>query len=205
MNRPHGLAPPGLHTAPSILGRAGSAGRRAPGESEEECERLTEAARLGDQRAFTAIVERYWNTLTTYLLRLTNDPEAARDLAQETFVQAFRAIGDTSPGLQVRSWLYRIATNLSYNHLKRRQRFVWLPLRVLERQPVRDDTASIEESVLIHSALSRLRPDDRVVLLLCGGEGLTYSEAAAVLGSSREAVRKRFVRAAERFRRVYGE
>jgi RNA polymerase sigma-70 factor (ECF subfamily) len=150
-------------------------------------------------------VERYQQPLGGYLQHLVGDVDAALDLTQDTFVRAYRAIGATPPGLLVRPWLYRIATNLAHDHLRRRRRFAWLPLRVVDHFIGGHRMDAIEDRTLVRQALARLQPDERAVLLLCGLERLTYAEAAAALGGSAEAVRKRFSRAKARFRAAYGE
>ena len=165
---------------------------------------LVERARAGDHAAFAALVVRYQQPLGGYLARLTGDPDVAADLVQETFLRAYRALGATRPGLLVRPWLYRIATHLAYDYLRRRRRLAWVPLEAAAEHAVGDLVAELAEHVLVREALGRLRPAERAVLLLCGLEGLSYAEAALALGSSSpEAVRKRFGRAKEHFRLVY--
>lgn len=166
---------------------------------------LVARAQAGDPAAFAALVERYQQPLGGYLQHLVGDVDAALDLAQDTFVRAYRAIGATPPGLLVRPWLYRIATNLAHDHLRRRRRFTWLPLHIVDRFVGGQPMDAIEERALVRQALGRLQPEERAVLLLCGLERLTYAEAAAALGGSAEAVRKRFGRAKARFRAAYGE
>ncbi len=177
------------------MGRWVSEGR-ADGE-------LAEEARAGDHTAFAALVTRYQQAIGGYLFRLTGDREVAFDLAQETFVRAYRALGHTRPGLQFKPWLYRIATNLAYDHLRRRRRIAWVSLHGIDRVVHADPPGSVEERDLVQQTLAHLRPDERAVLLLCGLEELSYPEAAAMLGGSAEAIRKRFTRAKEHFRRVY--
>ena len=173
----------------------------------DECDEaaLVDRARSGNQAAFAALVERYQQPIGSYLARLLGDSEEALDLTQETFLRAYRAIGRTSPELFVRPWLYRIATNLARDHLRRRRRFAWLPLRAIEGRPGGRNMYGIEEGDPVHRAVLRLSSDERAALLLCGLEELSYAEAAVVLGGSAEAVRKRFRRAKERFRGIYAE
>lgn len=174
-----------------------------PSRRDREELELVERARQGDRGAFAALVERYWQALARYLVHLTGDPETALDLTQDTFVRAYRSIRSTRPGLAVRAWLYRIATNLAYDHLRRR-RIAWLPLRQAERQTVASGV-DVEERELVGQALARLSEIDRAVLLLCGVEQRPYLEVAAILGTSPEAARKQFARAKARFRVVYAE
>lgn len=168
---------------------------------DEAC--LVEHARRGDRSAFGVLVERHQHAVVAYIHHLTGHRETALDLAQETFVRALRAIGDRPPELTVRGWLYRIATNLAYDHFRRQRRFAWVPLYMVDHWTSTDDTGAVEERELVRRVLQRLKPDERVVLLLCGLERLTYEEAAALLGGTAEAIRKRFARAKARFRLTY--
>jgi RNA polymerase sigma-70 factor (ECF subfamily) len=151
------------------------------------------------------LVERYQQPIGGYLARMLNDPEEALDLTQETFVRAYQSIGQTGSVLLVRPWLFRIATNLARDYLRRHRRFAWLPLRVIEDRSGDNNTSSVEEREPVHRTLQCMSPDDRAVLLLCGLEDLSYGEASVVLGGSPEAVRKRFQRAKDRFRGIYDE
>lgn len=155
--------------------------------------------------AFACLVERHQQALSSYLLHLTGDHEVALDLTQDAFIRAYRALRQTKPGLLFKPWLYRIATNLAYDYLRRQSRFRWVPLGVVDWQSSADPVAGAGERDLVQRTLARLRPDERAVLLLCGLEGVSYPEAAAILGGNPEAIRKRFARAKERFRQIYAE
>ena len=67
--------------------------------------------RTGQTDAFGHIVERYQLPIVRYLTRLTGNIETARDLAQDTFLQAYKSILKTKSELSLKAWLYRIATN----------------------------------------------------------------------------------------------
>lgn len=166
---------------------------------------LVAQAREGDRAAFAQLVERYQQPLGSYLWRLTRDRELALDLTQDTFLRAYRGIGATSPGLQVRAWLFRIATNLAYDHFRRLRRFKRLPIGRFERRAGPDESVSVEDRDLVERGLARLDPRDRAVLLLCAVEQLSYREVAAIFGCSPDAARKQFTRAKERFRLAYAE
>jgi RNA polymerase sigma-70 factor, ECF subfamily len=166
---------------------------------------LVERARAGDRAAFAVLVAQYQQALGSYLAHLTGDHEVARDLAQETFLRAYRALGSTRPGLRLRPWLYKIATNLAYDHLRRRGRIAWVPLSLAEPHTGAEHGSRFEEQEIVRQAMARLGGRDRAVLLLCGLEGLSYAEAGPALGCSPDAVRKQFSRAKERFRQAYAD
>jgi RNA polymerase sigma-70 factor (ECF subfamily) len=117
-------------------------------------------------------------------------------------VRAYTALGNTRPGLALRPWLFRIATNLAYDDLRRKRRIAWLPLGVVDNR-AQADVPPIEEQEVVRLALQRLRPEEQVVLVLCGVEDHSYAEAAATLDTTPDAVRKRVARAKSRFRAAY--
>jgi RNA polymerase sigma-70 factor (ECF subfamily) len=166
---------------------------------------LAQLARGGDRAAFAALVARYQRRLCHYLNGLVGDQEVARDLTQEAFMRAYRAIGATDAQLHFRAWLFRIASNLACDLIRRRSVVSYRPLAEAEGLEAKAVEAPIEERELVERVLRRLHPDERAVLLLCGAEGLSYAEAAVVLGIRVDAVRKRFVRAKTRFRSLYDE
>ena len=170
----------------------------------EEEARLVERAQAGDRDAFTLLVERYQQRLGGYLFHLLGERDLALDLTQDTFVRAYTALPATRPSLAVRPWLFRIATNLAYDVLRRRRRIAWVPLSLAENR-ARDESAPLEEQELVRLALQRLRPADQVVLVLCGIEDQSYAEAASALETTPDAVRKRLSRAKAQFRAAYAQ
>lgn len=165
---------------------------------------LIERAQRGDRDAFAALVDRYQQRVGGYLFHLLGDRDLALDLTQDTFVRAYTALGATRPGLLLRPWLFRIATNLAYDVLRRRRRIAWVPLSAAESRDLHEGS-SVEERELVGLALRRLRPEDQVVLVLCGIEDQSYAEVAATLDTTPDAVRKRLSRAKDHFRAAYAE
>jgi RNA polymerase sigma-70 factor (ECF subfamily) len=174
-------------------------------EGDEAEAELVERARGGDREAFAMLVAHHQQPLGGYLFHLLGDRELALDLTQDTFVRAYTALSATRPGLAIRAWLFRIATNLAYDVLRRRRRIAWLPLAVVETRIASQDAAPTEEQELVRLALGSLRPEEQVVLVLCTIEQHTLGQVAATLSTSPDAVRKRLSRAKERFRQAYAE
>ncbi|MFL6228268.1 MAG: sigma-70 family RNA polymerase sigma factor, partial [Pyrinomonadaceae bacterium] len=83
---------------------------------------LLESARVGDEAAFAELVRRYRNQITNYVYRLTNDYDAAVDLAQETFLRVYRAADRYQATYAFSTYIYRIATNLAISELRKRKR-----------------------------------------------------------------------------------
>jgi RNA polymerase sigma-70 factor, ECF subfamily len=147
----------------------------------------------------------YHAPVLAYLTRLVDDRPTAEDLAQETFLKVLRAWGSGVPIANVSAWLYRIATNTAYDHLRRRRCLRFLPLR--ESLPTPSGAHSMEsrlnEQEPVQRALARLPAQYRELLLLRDSAGHSTEEIASALGCSPNAVRLRLFRARERFRQVY--
>src|SRR5262245_40595679 len=108
--------------------------------------------------------------LLAYLARLVDDREAAEDLCQETFLKALRNWARHDPAASPVAWLYRIATNTAYDHMRRRRRAAYAPL--IEVDALTGAIGSgIDERESVRRALAELPARYRVPLLLhtCAG------------------------------------
>jgi RNA polymerase sigma-70 factor (ECF subfamily) len=143
-----------------------------------------------------ALFREHGADVLAYALRRT-DPDTAQDVVAEVFAIAWRRINrvpDTEPVL----WLYAVARRVLANQRRaagRRQALV----AVLRPLAVRQTGEGDGDSPLV-AALARLRPDDRELLMLTAWEGLDATQAAAVLGCSRQALDTRLHRARARLR-----
>ena len=167
--------------------------------------RIIQLVRAGNKDAFAQIVERYQAPIFRYLYRLTGDFEMAQDLAQDTFLQAYKSILRTNTELSLKAWLYRIATN-NVLRQQRRQRFLrFFPFRDhgRRRRTPADREEDLTERLAIQEALLEVPERERACLVLHFVEGLKYREIAEAMGISEEAVRKRVARGKEMFRRLY--
>lgn len=90
--------------------------------TQPEVARLVEAARAGDQAAFGTLVKAYQDRIYGYLSRMLSDPTEAEDVAQETFVRAYRSLGRFRGASSFHTWLYRIASNLAIDVARKRKR-----------------------------------------------------------------------------------
>lgn len=173
---------------------------------------LVESARAGDHVAFEAIFSRYQQQIFNYILRIMGDSEEAYDLTQDTFVRAYLALPKTSPDLNLTPWLFRIATNLCRDRLRRRKVIRWQPLEGVLGVFQWEDTSSYtpereairnEQADAVHKVLQRLSPDHRLCLVLKEYQGLSCDEIGAIMGKSRSAVKSLLFRAREEFRTVF--
>jgi RNA polymerase sigma-70 factor (ECF subfamily) len=177
---------------------------------------LAEQAAHGDHTAFGVLVRRYESRLLAYLTNMLGDPELARDVAQETFLAAYRALprwhppeGATEHPLS--PWLYRIATNRALSLLRESRRpasACHAPFEHAHDPPSEAlISASFEDRsiarALLREALRQLSDEDAACLVLHFVSGERYSEIAARLNITAEAVRKRVARALVALRAAY--
>lgn len=155
-----------------------------------------------DQRELVAgWFETFHAPIYRYLLRLIGEPESAADLLQDTFTRAFAALAHQAPPENVSAWLYRIASNLAYNTLRRRRRLRWLPLLGTERAPAFEDEVVQVQSV--RACLAQLKASDAEAILLHMYAGLTSSEIGVLTGERATTIRMRLSRAYARFEQLY--
>lgn len=166
----------------------------------------------GDGGAFTALVEKYKQPVMNLAFRTLRDLTEAEDLAQNVFVQVWKAAPRYEPTAKFSTWLFTIARNLCLNEIRRRTRH---PAESLDQ--TRDDAddqplyqvedkrvAPAAEELLrgelvekVDAALAGLPENQRTALLLCRQEELSYEEIAAVLGCSLSATKSLIHRARE--------
>lgn len=180
-----------------------------PEPARAELDDLTLArAQRGEEVAWRALVERYQRPVFALLSRMLS-PVARRDLvedlAQETFLRAFRALPTfdrAAPG-RLSSWLLTIATRLALDELRQRR----APQEPL--QPVHFQMAASGPdrhlTAILTRAVEALSPDHRAVILLREVHGLDYDEIAAALAISVGTVRSRLSRARAQLRTALEE
>jgi RNA polymerase sigma-70 factor (ECF subfamily) len=148
-------------------------------------EQLTvQRALAGDQAAMRALWTRHAPHIDVVVRRLVGgDPDLAADIAQEVWIQIFRALPSFRGDSQFGTWAHRIAVNRTLNALRRTRRVASLEV------DVDDDTAAVEPegerallAASIEEAAAKLSPGARTVFLLHDVEGYTHEEIAAELG-----------------------
>ena len=186
--------------------------RDADGDSADR--EVAARAQQGDHRAYAQLVRQHQDRIFRHLLNLTGSREEALELSQEVFLKAWEALPGWRPEAQFHTWLYRIASNLAYDLLRRRRIVTYEPLA--EDYDVPADEAGPEARLqarqgmaALDAALARLPPDQREIVLLREVEGLSYDELAATLGIDEGTVKSRLARGraalAQAFRRTHHE
>jgi len=160
---------------------------------------LVAACQRGERDAFRALFETYKDKVYSIALRFSGDPATAMDIAQDTFLKLFSSIRDFRGDAAFETWVYRLVVNSCLDHKRRSWRLIPIADELLAvLQAPADSLGEIlrgEMRYRVHSAVERLSPDLRMVIVLRYTEGLSYDEIAEVLGRSPGTVASRLNRA----------
>ena len=178
-----------------------------------------EALRDGDRAEFAHLVEAYSPMIYRLGLKMLNNPQDAEDILQETFIKAYRHIGNFDGRSSVSTWLYRIATNEALMSIRRKrpETISYDVPSVYDTEPQEplqivdwcclpeDEFLTSEGRARLDEAANRLPASLRVVFILRDIEGLSTRETAEVLEISEMAVKTRLSRARLRLREDLSE
>lgn len=180
---------------------------------------VLEALRNGDRAEFARLVETYSPMIYRLGLKMLNNPQDAEDILQETFIKAFKHIGNFDGRSNVSTWLYRIATNEALMSLRRKHPEIISfekpttyesepqePLQIVDWCCLPEEeflTAEVRDR--LNEAAARLPANLRVVFVLRDIEGLSTRETSQVLDISEMAVKTRLSRARLRLREDLSE
>jgi RNA polymerase sigma-70 factor (ECF subfamily) len=173
-----------------------------------------------DEQAFNTLVRTYERRVFALLLRMIGNHAEAEDLAQEVFVQVFKAIGSFRGDSKLSTWIYRIAVNLSKNrskYLRVRHAGEQDPLEAIaDRAPLSeakranvayvarpdDMVAGKQMEHIVRQAILELEPSFRECLVLRDVEDLSYEEIGAITGLAEGTVKSRIHRARGQLREI---
>jgi len=178
-------------------------------------QRLISGLQVGDEDAYEKLIQRFQGPVYNLAWRLLNDPTDAGDVMQEVFLKIFRSVGSFRGESSLRTWVYRIAVNESYN----RRRWTFRHRRGetglddehdetgAREKPLMDSgetpfdfTMNREAQRLLEEGLGAVTPVFRAALVLREVEDLSYEEIAAVLEVSVGTVKSRIRRGREALR-----
>lgn len=173
---------------------------------------LMSRVRKGDLQAFAELVDKYKQPLVNYIARIIQDPVEAEDIAQNVFVQVYKAAGRYRTRARFAPWLFSIARNACLNELRRRSRHpaesleighgseegpADRPLPDNQNPPPSQQVLRSELEAKVAEALSDLPENQRTAILLFQQQQMSYEEIAEVIGCSLVAVKSLIFRARE--------
>jgi len=170
-------------------------------------ERLVVAAHAGDRAAFSALVDRYRDTVFAYAFARLRDRDEAEDVAQETFVRAYLSLGRLRRPSAWEAWMMRIARNLCNDCLRLKRSRPTEPLDVgwLDGGPSPEMLAIAgERQRELSEAMAGLHEKYRIRLMMHYASRRTYREIAAALGVPPSTVVGRIAGALRLLRRRLG-
>lgn len=172
---------------------------------------LVERVLEGDKRAFGLLVEKYRRKVIRLLSRMVRNADDLEDIAQETFIKAYKALPQFRGDAAFYTWLYRIAVNTAKNHLATRGK----AMRTISEQAINDDDEPDERlvaqeigtpetellskqvAIAVNEAVDALPEELRQAITLREIEGMSYEEIAEFMQCPIGTVRSRIFRARE--------
>ena len=157
----------------------------------------------GDERALRSLWSQHAPHIDAVVRRLVGDPDLAEDIAQEVWIQIFRALPTYRGESQFGTWAHRIAVNRTLNALRRTRR-----LGKIETD-MEEETVAVENggdrsmlAASIEAAAAKLSPGARTVFLMHDVEGYTHEEIAAELGITAGGSKSQLFKARAKLRRL---
>ena len=157
----------------------------------------------GDERALRSLWSQHSPHVDAIVRRLVGDPDLAEDIAQEVWIQIFRALPSYRGESQFSTWAHRIAVNRTLNALRRVRRLAKIESEIDDDIAIVDQAA--ERSMLaatIEEAARQLAPGARTVFILHDVEGYTHEEIATELGITAGGSKSQLFKARAKLRRL---
>jgi RNA polymerase sigma factor (sigma-70 family) len=174
--------------------------------------KLIYEAQKGSLSAFNQLVMAYQGTAYNVAYRVIGNSDAADDACQDAFLKAYKALNQYKGG-SFKSWLLRIVTNTCYDQIRYKSRRPTSSLEDITENPDEHNTSLIsdderpEEQVLrgelndlLQLGINQLPEDQRIILVLCDVQGLSYQEAADIVDQPLGTVKSRLSRGRGRLR-----
>lgn len=175
---------------------------------------LVQQVRLGDKQAFDVLVQKYQFKILKLVNRYVNDPSEAMDVAQESFIKAYRALDKFRGESAFYTWLYRIAINTAKNHIvSQSRRIIEADVEVVDMEQtlikgnLKDYSApekillDVEIENAVNDVIQHLPKELRTAITLRELEGMSYEEIAGIMSCPVGTVRSRIFRAREAIER----
>lgn len=170
-----------------------------------EIEKYIDKAKVGDQVAFTYLLDHYWNEVYGFMLKRTENETDAEDITIETFSKAFDKIASYNPEYQFNTWLIAIAKNVHIDLLRKKKTSLFVEITDEEDQQaynVADTSPTAEDELITEQNLSQLlryikelKPHYQEVIHLRYFQELSYQEMAEQLNEPLNNIKIKLLRA----------
>jgi RNA polymerase sigma-70 factor (ECF subfamily) len=183
---------------------------------------VVQLARKGSEAAYRELLARYERPVFSLIFRMVRDRETSEDLAQETFIKVLNNLDRYSPEFKFSSWLFKIANNLTIDHLRRRRvdtisiegapdavtaesaKATSIAVVSSNESPL-EELESRELGTAIERAIGKLRPEYRACIMLRHVEDKSYEEIAEIVKLPLGTVKTYIHRARHELRAALGD
>ena len=173
---------------------------------------LVKKSQFGDKSAFEQLVIRHQDLVFSLAYKLTGNREMANDVAQESFIRAWKAIEKFRGDSTFSTWIYRITVNTAWTLRKKAKKHNTLniedtyePIIIDEKKDPELVAINSDLSSVLVSALDKIPIDQRIIVELKNIEGRSHKEIAEILGISVTAAKVRLHRAHQKLRQILEE
>jgi RNA polymerase sigma-70 factor (family 1) len=158
----------------------------------------------GSEEAFRVIFHRYFSSITGYTFKITHTKHEAEEIAQEVFLRLWQKRHEFTETTELKSWLYRVASNLAFDHLKKQAHHGKLVKFYKTKAPEAEDMTSLmdfkESKAKIDEVVRQLPEQQQTIFKLSRDEGLSHQEIAERLHISPNTVKNHMVKALQTLR-----
>ena len=170
-------------------------------------------AQQGNVNAFEELTSSYYTKVYNICYRMLNNPEDASEQSQETFIKAFKYIKDFKGNCSISTWLFRIATNVCLDYLRKNKNKKTISFeqssfedikikdRLISDMPGPEKTAETNaQKIAVREALSKMNEKNRIIIVLRDIMGLSYDDISETLKAPIGTVKSRISRARSELR-----
>lgn len=162
--------------------------------------KIIERVLAGDTNSFNLLVWQWEKPIYNYIVRLTGDRDEAMDLCQDSFMKAYRELGNLKDRDRFSAWLYRIAHNACYSRFRKDKGKTFIPLD----PDVAATRIPHENRLAVEKALGQLPAEQREVVVLKVFQGLRFDEIAAVQNAPVSTVKSRLYLSFDKLKSILG-
>mgnify|MGYP001574541654 FL=1 len=160
----------------------------------------------GNHKAFDGLINRYAQSLYSFIFNLNNNTEEAKDIVQETFIKAWKNIKKFDHNKNFKTWLYTIGKRTAIDSFRKRKDINFSALDNIEtdidfEQTIADETLLANEIFeqgenieIVKQALNKISIEDKMIVLLHNGEEMTFEEIAEILDKPMNTIKSSYRR-----------